>query len=71
MYEIYLTENTHIEKGEKVGRVGTTGDSTGNHLHIGIFSSNVLPMHMTASFPEEVINPYEFFPSINFTGTPY
>ncbi len=31
--QIDVTENQHIKRGERLGRIGTTGRSTGPHLH--------------------------------------
>ncbi len=67
-----VAEGTDVTKEQKIGEVGTTGYSTGNHLHIGIFSSSTLPNYMTANLPTDVINPYDFFyDDVSFTGTPY
>ncbi len=39
--EIYVTEGQHVEKGQQIGLSGTTGDSTGNHLHFQVEENGV------------------------------
>lgn len=34
--KIYLKKNTKVNKGQKVALTGTTGNSTGIHLHLGV-----------------------------------
>lgn len=36
MQALLVSEGKHVNKGETIGLVGTTGSSTGNHLHFGI-----------------------------------
>lgn len=38
---IYVSEGQWVEKGQVIGAVGTTGCSTGNHLHFELFTDGV------------------------------
>jgi murein DD-endopeptidase MepM/ murein hydrolase activator NlpD len=40
MSKLYVTRGKVVEKGEKIGYMGDTGDSTGIHLHFEIIRSN-------------------------------
>ena len=42
MYEIFVTQGQEIREGDPIGTVGSTGDSTGSHLHLEIFRLNLL-----------------------------
>ena len=33
---LYVSTGQNVSKGDKIAAVGTTGTSTGNHLHFGV-----------------------------------
>ena len=36
MSERYATKGQEVKRGQIIGKVGSTGNSTGNHLHLEI-----------------------------------
>ena len=51
---ISVSEEDMVEKGQLIGQVGTTGLSTGNHLHFGISVGGIFtdPMAMIGTEPD-------------------
>lgn len=45
--KIYVEAGQHIEKGQQIGLSGTTGNSTGNHLHFQVEENGVAVNPMT------------------------
>lgn len=54
MRSIDVAEGEFIEKGVKIGEVGTTGLSTGNHLHFGMTVGGIFtdPMKVVGTEPQ-------------------
>jgi murein DD-endopeptidase MepM/ murein hydrolase activator NlpD len=50
-----------VQKGQLIGKVGNTGNSTGAHLHLGI----IVDGGTTATY-EHTMNPMVFFPADMF-----
>lgn len=63
-----LKEDDTVNAGTFIGNVGTTGDSTGTHLHLCMWNN---PNHNNSwnwAGDTNAINPQRFFPQITFTG---
>lgn len=61
----FFSQGTRVEKGDHVGFVGNTGNSTGPHLHFSVFyggGDNYWAGNGSC------INPQRFYPNIPFTG---
>ena len=54
MSKLDVETGDKVEKGDLIGRVGTTGLSTGNHLHFGITVGGIFvdPMEMIGTEPD-------------------
>ncbi len=54
LHKIDVAEGDFVEKHALIGKVGTTGLSTGNHLHLGITVGGVFvdPMHFIGTEPD-------------------
>lgn len=56
--KLLVTIGQNVEKGEVIAEVGTTGNSTGNHLHIEIFQggNRINPLFVIARQPKTIDN---------------
>lgn len=66
----YSAGTQEISKGQLLGIMGTTGDSTGVHLHIDINNGNHLLSADINNDLQSLINPLDLY-WINYTGNPY
>ena len=57
-----VVKNAYVDINTLIGKVGTTGASTGNHLHLSFIVNGG-----TSSAIENVVNPMVFYPDIDFT----
>ena len=61
--EIYVKEGDVVEKGQQIGLSGTTGNSTGNHLHFQVEEDGnaVDPLKYLQASAEEAENAKEAY----------
>lgn len=62
----YFSYGDWIDVEDHIGYVGSTGDSTGNHLHIDVNANNIGNDELIV---DEAINPICFFSTKSFTNT--
>ncbi|GAA2088088.1 hypothetical protein GCM10009840_27820 [Pseudolysinimonas kribbensis] len=55
---LHLAVGDHVTRGEIVGRVGDTGESTGTHLHFGILDASGTPEDPLAWMRAHVTQPW-------------
>ena len=51
--DIYVEKGDHVEKGQQIGLSGSTGDSTGNHLHFQLEINGAAVDPLPYLYPEE------------------
>lgn len=59
----YVSVGDSVSAGQQIGNVGSTGLSTGNHLHLEIYTKE--------NGTKNPMNPYEYFEGVSFIGNPY
>ena len=52
--ELYVEEGDKVEKGQQIGLSGSTGDSTGNHLHFQLEINGAAVDPLPYLYPEEI-----------------
>lgn len=63
----FFGEGTRVEKGDHIGYVGSTGESTGYHLHLCVYR-NKDGTDIKWADGNNRLNPQRFFPGVPFTG---
>ena len=63
----FFGTGTRVEKGDHIGFVGNTGNSTGYHLHLSVYK-NKDDEDIRWANGNNRRNPQRFFPSVPFTG---
>ena len=58
-----LNEGDYVNEYDLVGRVGSSGASTGCHLHFGVINNGAY-----VATEDNCVEPSQFFPNITFTG---
>ena len=53
--ELYVEEGDEVEKGQQIGLSGSTGDSTGNHLHFQLEINGAAVDPLPYLYPEEAV----------------
>jgi len=59
LHEIHVTQGQEVTQGDLIATVGSTGDSTGPHLHLEVFrpSQQIIEGGTTTTLPEMQLNP--------------
>lgn len=65
MSEILATQGQQVSRGEMIGKVGSTGWSTGNHLHLEIYNNGVAinPIDVLPIEKKEIVYDPSFYES--------
>ena len=64
-YSVLVEEGQYIKKGDVIGKVGSTGKSTGPHLHLCMWIDDT---DYASPSENNCFNPQRFYPLLTFTG---